>query len=239
MGNPVMTAIMMVLRLGIGLILFRLALKGKSNLHWLAACFYLNFLVLLLPGPRLMLASQAVVIIIQICLAMFTHATFYQNRRSPIGWVIAGILLGGSASLYLWVRHPEVGGLRMMFLIGAANWFWHAWVAWQAWRKLRGDQAIEDWIKARYAMVVAYALLMSALFTFPLFATGQATRVFYGWAWPLTITVSVVLQYLAWGMPSALRRFLNRNYKAPAAFGDMANMTEEELLRAMEPQQPR
>jgi hypothetical protein len=186
-----------------------------------------------------MIASQSVVIIIQICLAMFTHTTFYQNRRSPIRWVIAGIVLGGAASLYLWIRYPQVGGLRVMFLIGAANWFWHAWVAWRAWQKLRRDQAIEDWIKARYALVVAYALLMGVLFVFPLFLMGQATGVYYSWAWPLTVSVSAVLQYLAWGMPDALRRFLNRNYKAPAAFGDMAGMTEEELLRAMETQQPR
>ena len=95
MGDPVVTAIMMVLRLGIGVILLRLALRGSRNLHWLAACFYLNFLVLFLRGPDLRVASQAVVVVIQICLAMFTHATFYQNRRSPIAWVIGGILIGG------------------------------------------------------------------------------------------------------------------------------------------------
>jgi hypothetical protein len=27
--------------------------------------------------------------------------------------------------------------------------------------------------------------------------------------------IALVLQYLAWGMPAALRRYLNRNYQPP------------------------
>ena len=240
MANPVMTAIMMVLRLGIGLILLRLALNPRSrNLHWLAACFYLNFVVLFLSGPRLLVVSQAVVIVIQICLAMFTHTTFYRDRRSPIRWVIGGLLLGGGASLYLWQPVPGNIGMRLIFAICALNWSWHALVAWQVWRKLGPDETIEDWIKARYVMVVAYAAMMSLLFLYPLLPVQGGSMVFYRWAFPVTMTASVVLQYLAWGMPGILRRFLNRDYRAPAAYERVRNMTEEDVLRALEQHQPR
>jgi hypothetical protein len=235
MGNPVMTAIMMVLRLGIGLILLRLALNPRSrNLHWLAACFYLNFFVLFLTGS---VVSQAVVIAIQICLAMFTHTTFYRDRRSPIRWVIGALLLGGGASLYLWQPVPGNIGMRLMFAICALNWSWHALVAWQVWRKLTPDRMIEDWIKARYAMVVAYAAMMSLLFLYPLLPMRGGSMVFYRWAFPVTMVASVVLQYLAWGMPGVLRRFLNRNYRRPAGYEQVRGMTEEDVLRALEQEQ--
>jgi hypothetical protein len=233
MGNPVMTAIMMVLRLGIGLILLRLALNPRSrNLHWLAACFYLNFLALFLRTPRLLIVSQAVVIVIHICLAMFTHTTFYRDRRSPIRWVIGGLLLGGGASLYLWQPGPGNVGMRLLFGICALNWLWHGLVAWQAWRKLASDQTIEDWIKARYVMIVVYAAIMSILFLYPL-----VPMLFYRMAFPIMMIASVVFQYLAWGMPDVLRRFLNRNYVAPAAYAQAHDVTEEDVLRALE--QPR
>ena len=223
---------------GIGLILLRLALKQKAhNLHWLAACFYLNFLVLLLMGPRLLVVSQVVVIIIEICLAMFTHTTFYQNRRSPIRWVIGGLLLGGGVSIYLWQPAPSSIGMRMILVLCAANWFWHALVAWQVWRKLRHDQTIEDWIKARYVMVVAYAVAMSVLFLFPFLSAQRTPVAFYRWAWPGTMILSVLLQYLAWGMPDPLRRFLNRSYRPPAAVAQALNMTEAEILGALEERQ--
>lgn len=240
MGNPVMTAIMMVLRFGIGLILLRLALNPRArNLHWLAACFYLNFLVLFLRGPRLAIVSQAVVIVIQICLAMFTHTTFYRDRRSPIRWVIGGLLLGGAVSLYLWEPGPGNLGMRLIFGICALNWLWHALVAWQVQRKLASDQTIEDWIKARYVMVVAYAAMMSMLFLFPLLPMQGASTAFYRLAFPVTMILSVLLQYLAWGMPGVLRRFLNRNYRAPAAYEQVRGMTEEDVLRALEQPQAR
>ena len=57
MGNPVVTAVLLILRLGIGLILLRLALKDPRhrNLHWLAAVFYLNFVNLFLRGSEFLL----------------------------------------------------------------------------------------------------------------------------------------------------------------------------------------
>ena len=237
MGNPVVTAIFLVLRLGIGLILLRLALKDSRyrNLHWLAACFYLNVLVLFLNGARLMLVSQIVVIMIQICLSMFTHTTFYQNRRSPVAWVIGGLVVGGGGSLYLWQRFPGsgFGGLRLMMVICAANWLWHAFVAHRIWRSLRLDRSIEDWVKARYVMVVTYAIAMAALFLL-LIPAGRVPRPVVRWAWPTITMVSVVLQYLAWGMPAVLRRYLNRNYQPSAAAQQAMNMTEEDVLRALE-----
>jgi hypothetical protein len=234
MGSPVLTTILLVLRFGIGLILFRLALNPKfRNLHWLAAVFYLNFLLLFLRGPGMRVVAMVLIVVIQICLAMFTHTTFYKNRRSPVGWVIGGLVLGGVVSLYLSQRYPGFLGIRVLQMTNVANWFWHALTAWLVWRKLRPDQTIEDWIKARYVLVVAYALAMSAIYLFP---ARQSSLPSVRMASNAVFVVSLVLQYLAWGMPGFFRRFLNRNYQASAAVAQAQNMTEEDVLRALEKQ---
>ncbi|MBN2369975.1 MAG: hypothetical protein JXO72_05760 [Vicinamibacteria bacterium] len=233
MGSPVVTGIFLVLRLGIGVILFRLALNPRyRNLHWLAAVFYLNFVNLFLRGPDLGMIAQVVMIVIQICLALFTHTTFYQHRRSPVGWVIGGLVVAGGASLYLSRQAPTYFGTQPMHLMCAVNWLWHALAAWKVWRALRPDGTVEDWIKARYAMVVTYAALMGALFlTLPLWLIPMP---FIHITWQVTMMVALVLQYLAWGMPAFLRRRLNRNYRPSAAAEQAQSMTEEDALRALE-----
>jgi hypothetical protein len=232
MGNPVVTAILAVLRLGIGLILLRLALDSRyRNLHWLAAVFYLNFLNLFLRGSDLWPASQVLMIVIQICLAMFTHATFYQHRRSPVAWVIAGLVVAGSASLYLSLRVPSYRGLQPIALLCALNWFWHALIAWQVGRTLGSDRSVEDWVKMRYGMVVTYAVAMGVLFVLPTWRSGV---LLFRVAWWVTLIVALLLQYLAWGMPAALRRYLNRNYRSPVPAEQALSMTDEDILRALE-----
>ena len=59
------------------------------------------------------------------------------------------------------------------------NWFWHALVAWQIWRRLRLDRSIEDWIKARYVMVVTYAIAMGVALP----AAVLARRLVRSFAW--------------------------------------------------------
>lgn len=232
MENTIVTSIMLVLRLGIGLILFRLALNPKyRNLHWLAAVFYLNFLNIFLRGSAFAPLSQVVMIVIQICLALFTHTTFYQHRRSPVAWVIGGLVAAGSASLYLSSQAPSYRALQLMWMMCAVNWFWHALVALQVWRKLRPDHAIEDWIKTRYAMVVVYAAIMGTLFLVPFGGSSLGRLTWYG-----AMMVALVLQYLAWGMPAALRQYLNRGYRTPVGDEQALAMTDEEVMRALEKQ---
>jgi hypothetical protein len=234
MEQPLVTSIMLVLRLGIGVILFRLALNPRyRNLHWLAAVFYLNFVNLFLRGPAFGPVSQVVMIVIQICLALFTHTTFYQDRRSPVAWVIAGLVAAGGASLYLTPRVPTYPGLQPMPMMCALNWFWHALVAWQVWHRLRSDRSIEDWIKTRYVLVVTYAVVMGALFLLPVWRSSvPLVRA----AWWVAMMLALVLQYLAWGMPAAMRRYLNRNYRPPVADEQALSMTEDDVLRALEKQ---
>ncbi len=231
MGSPVFMAITLVLRLGIGVILFRLALNPKyRNLHWLAAVFYLNFLNLFLRGPALGQLALVVMVVIQICLALFTHTTFYQHRRSPVAWVIGGLLLAGGGSLYLSRQAPSFAFPQPMSYMCALNWFWHGLVAWQVWRTLRRDRSVEDWIKVRYVLVVTYAATMGALFLLPAWRSPLARL---PWLWPATFIVALLLQYLAWAMPAALRRYLNRNYRPPLADEHALNMTEEDIEHAL------
>lgn len=233
MGNPAVTAVFLILRLGIGLILLRLALKDPRhrNLHWLAAVFYLNFVNLFLRGSEFLLPSLALTVVIQICLALFTHTSFYKDRRSPVVWVIAGLLVAGGASLHLMPQRPTYSGPDPMWIMAAVNWFWHALVAWQIWRRLRFDRSIEDWIKARYLMVVTYAIAMAALFLLPIWPGARSA---VGVAWTAVFIVALLLQYLAWGMPAVVRRYLNRDYQSPAAAETALEMTEEEIQRALE-----
>jgi hypothetical protein len=230
MNDPVITAILLILRLGIGVILFRLALNPRyRNLHWLAAVFYLNFVNIFVRGSALGPVSQVVMVVIQICLAMFTHTTFHQHRRSPVVWVIAGLVVSGGATLYLTQNVPTYQGPQPMYVMCAVNWFWHALVALQVWLKLRSDRSIEDWIKTRYALVVTYAVVMGGLFVV------IVTRVrlpYFGFN--VIMMVALVLQYLAWAMPAAMRRYLNRNYQPPTVDEKALGMTEEEALRAVE-----
>jgi hypothetical protein len=232
MGSPIVMAIFMVLRLGIGVILFRLALKPRyRNLHWLAAVFYLNFVNLFLRGPLLGPISQVVMVVIQICLALFTHTTFYRHRRSPVAWVIGGLVIAGGTSLYLAPRTFFYTWPQPMPFMCAVNWFWHALVAWQVWRTLRSDRSVDDWVKARYAIVVTYAVVMGVLFVLPFWRSPFSL---FRWAWPVAVMVALVLQYLAWGMPAVLRRFLNRNYQRPAAAEQALSMSDEDVLRVLE-----
>jgi hypothetical protein len=235
MGSPVVTIIMLVLRLGIGVILFRLALNPRyRNLHWLAAVFYLNFVNIFLRGPVLWPIAEIVMIVIQICLAMFTHTTFYRHRRSPVAWMIGGLVVAGSTSLYLSLWFPEYSGPQPMWTMCAVNWFWHALVAWQVWRKLRSDRSVEDWIKARYAMVVTYAVIMGALFV--LLPLWRSSVLLVRMSWPVSMMLALVLQYLAWGMPAVVRRYLNRNYRPSAAAEQALSMTDEDVMHALEDQ---
>jgi hypothetical protein len=232
MENPVVMGILLVLRFGIGVILFRLALDPRyRNLHWLAAVFYLNFLNLFLRSPVLGPAALVVMVVIQICLAMFTHTTFYRHRRSPVAWMIGGLVAAGGASFHPSLRFPGYAGPQPLLMMCAVNWLWHALVAWQVWRGLRFDRSIEDWIKARYALVVTYAVVMGALFLMPLW---QSPLPFVRMTLLVTMMFALVLQYVAWGMPAALRRYLDRNYQPATAAEQALSMTEEDLLRALE-----
>ncbi len=230
MGSPVFTAITLVLRLGIGVILFRLALNPRfRNLHWLAAVFYLNFLNVFLRGPGRGQIALVVMIVIQVCLALFTHTTFYQHRRSPVAWVIGGLLTAGGVSLYLSRQAPASTFPQPMSYMCALNWFWHGLVAWQVGLALRRDRSVEDWIKVRYVLVVTYAVTMGTLFLLPAWRSPVSLR----WLWPATFVVALLLQYLAWAMPAAVRRYLNRNYRPPLADERALSMTDEDIEHAL------
>jgi hypothetical protein len=118
-----------------------------------------------------------------------------------------------------------------MRVMSAVNWLWHALVAWQVLRKLRSDRSVEDWVKARYVLVVTYAVVMGALFLLPGWRSSFTPL---RWTWPVIMMVALLLQYLAWGMPAALRRYLNRNYRPVVASEQELVMTDEEIVRALE-----
>lgn len=83
---------------------------------------------------------------------------------------------------------------------------------------------------SRYTLVVTYAVIMGALFILPYLVRPLP---FIGVLWSVAMIVALVLQYLAWGMPAGLRRYLNRNYHPSTSAEQALDMTEKEVLRAL------
>ncbi len=108
---------------------------------------------------------------------------------------------------------------------------WFAVVAYQAYRQVSGDRMVEDWVKARYLLVIVGNVLMcaAALDNFITLLTTGKIGAFAPMA-NIALILGVILFFLAWIMPEGFRRCLNRNYQAPAAAAAL-EMSEEEILR--------
>jgi hypothetical protein len=178
----------------------------------------------------------------EVVMVMFIQKTFYQDRKSPylIFMIIALAILG--ASMYML-------SIQMAFLpyYSPFNWLWLVFVVYQAYKKIATDPAVEDWVKARYKLVIAYSLaaLAGPIFTilsllaFPLPALGawlfvetniQAAGVII----LIFTTIGIALEYLAWVMPESFRSYLNRNYKPPVLDSADLGLSEEEIMRRLQ-----
>ena len=224
--NTLMT-IQTVLRGIIALALTRVILRRPEmrNLRWLAVVFYGNALTGLFQMTAI---GQAAFIIIQASLAMFVHETFYKDRPSPVlVFVYASIfgLLPGVIALLAGEQMPSMSPASPVVL----NWLWHAVAGYQAYKAIADNRFVEDWVKGRYLMMVGYSLVIAL----PLIITSFLPRSAPSWTgliFPTCLIISIILQYLVWGMPEALRRWLNRNYQSPVPETEAA-MTEEEIMR--------
>lgn len=209
---------------------------GKRNLRWLAIVFYVNavvaiFVTDLLPSGLIYFSGM---LIAQIALVMFIHQTFYQGRRSPyllfMGLaVVANLaaivmaLTGGNIKLAQFLNAIQVG----------VNWVWHALIGYRAYKVVAQEAYVEDWIKARYKMMIAYSLALvvtQASLTVDAFFQGNEATIFRIVAVIFAIA-SVILQFLVWVLPEKFRLWLNRNYRAPQHMEGEELFTEEELRK--------
>jgi hypothetical protein len=239
--NPtflIITWILIVARWVIAIQLTRVALRQKlPNLLWLAVFFYITgtgdifFSLSALTG--VLWPFTLSVGLGEVLLVMFIHTTFYQGRKSPylIFMVIAlGFLVANTFFALFAYWSPF-------------NWIWLIVVGYQAYKRVVANPMVEDWIKVRYKLVIAYSLvtlfpsIYTILWVVALFVPSLMALVFspIGGVVALVVnvvssTIGVVLAYLAWIMPESYRRFLNRNYQAPAPNEAELGLSEEEIV---------
>jgi hypothetical protein len=147
-----------------------------------------------------------------LALVSFIHQTFYRDRKSP-AWVFIGsalVIFGLGIGAIPLVEFP---------IFNPLIWGWLAFGANQAYRRLAGEPYVEDWIKARYRLMVTYSfmLILTALLPLTEFVLAAPVQVA-----ALTIldillgAAAITLQYLVWVMPESFRKWLNRKQGAPA-----------------------
>ncbi len=236
------TWVLVVARLVIAVQLTRVARRQKlPNLLWLAAFFYLtgigDIFATLAPVTNLYRPFLILVGLSEIMMVMFIQKTFYQDRKGPF------LIFMGIAFIIL-----AVDSLYAMYLPynSPFNWLWLLWIGYQAYKKIAADQAVDDWIKARYKLMIVYSglALVAPLWTL-LSLIGMVVPAVLAVLYAPTavliaqvgilafVTVGIVLQYLAWVMPERYRQWLNRNYQPLVKEAVEASLTEEEIMRQL------
>lgn len=244
------TWILVAARFIIAVQLTRVGRRQKlPNLLWLAAFFYTtgmgDIFITLSPMTGLLWPFFLAVGLGEVMLVMFIHKTFYQDRKSPylIFMVIAlSILVVDLVSLRV---NPEQTYLPHY---NPFNWLWLIWVGYQAYKKIAANPAVEDWVKARYRLIIAYSLAALAAPLYSIISIIPYVSQSFG-AWFYTeptgptiqliaqvgilvfVTIGIVLEYLAWVMPENYRKWLNRNYQSPVH--DKAELSAEEVMRKL------
>lgn len=228
-----------ILRFAVAVALTRVVRRrpDMKNLRWLAISFWANaltniFLATFLESPVIFAVG---VLIVQPSLVMFIHETFYRDRRSPYLFFLILAIIVSLANLMM----KALGGnadlaTTLSAIQTAVVWLWHAMVAYRAYASLAKQRFVEDWVKARYRMMVTYAALAVVVQT-------AVLRLYLPEPWASIISISaflcavtsVVFQFLVWVMPERFRRWLDRNYQAPADGDVEFGMSEEEVMREL------
>jgi hypothetical protein len=236
MIGDIMIVVMGVARIVIGVSLTRTASRQNvRNLFWLAAVFYINglFSVFYIQALYNLPIFLGGVILAQVCLVLFVQRTFYRDRSSPWRIFMVITLAGGLAILWLGANNSAEANLSaLMSTVAACNWLWHVVIAVGAYRAAAPDRAVEDWVKARYRLMIAYCcLMMLSTALGGIISVLEIAVIAIQAPIGLITLISIVLQYLVWVMPSGFRQYLNRNYQAAQ---DIATLSEEEIMRQLQ-----
>jgi len=234
----IITWILVIARFIIAIQLTRVGRRENlPNLLWLAAFFYItgtgDIFFTLSTFTNFLWPFFLSVGLGEIMLVMFIHKTFYQDRKSPyliFMFVAVVFLLANIFSTFFAFWSPF-------------NWIWLIVVANQAYKHVAINPMVEDWIKARYKLVIAYSLvtlfppLYTILWIVAMAIQPLADLIFspVGGIIALVVnvgfsTVGVVLAYLAWVMPEKYRLYLNRNYQPPVQDKAGMELSEEEII---------
>lgn len=225
---------LILLRLLIGVQLFFSARRNRlPNLYWLSAVFILNFIGLLFAPtegnplaalPFAMWMFNGFVLFAGLTLINFIHTTFYANQASPRRWFLGAHLLLcviGFYGLTISQSSFNVSGLVASFSVSNSMlWVWHTYAAYQAYRSIAANGAVEDWVKARYRLMIGFAVIIviaTTSNTLRTAFTGGGVNLALGNLFAIVTLISnlasVTLQFLVWVMPEAFRQWLNRDQK--------------------------
>lgn len=227
--------LLLVVRLIIGVRLIVLARQHRlANIYWLVAQFLA--IVIGLPFSPVegnpfgnLPISQWVFNLFamwgggHLFLLIFTHTTFYQDRPSPLRWYLGASGLALALTVYGFFlsesnyhQHPLVAALNIVTILA---WGWHIWSAATAIGHLSATQAVEDWVKTRYQLIIAYSIVFligaGASFLRNTLAGGAAITPLGNAMALLTLLMQIIgvaLQFLVWVMPESFRLWLNRDY---------------------------
>ena len=246
--------VLILLRLWIGLALFNSARKnGVPSLYWLALLFLANVVALSfaptagnplgdLPDKISLWLFNGTLVVLAWTLAVFVHTSFYVDKQSPFAGILGTYLILAVVALY--GVGISASNIQQSPWVSAGNlitlglWAWHGWAAWQAYQEVARERTVEDWVKARYGMMVAYSVVAvigaAGSITRVVLAGGTSANALGNGMALVTLVcqiLSVSLQFLVWVMPERFRGWLNRNYKPVVATGPA--MSEEELMQSL------
>jgi len=211
-------AILLLMRIVIAVLLTITSLRQESRpVLWFAGVFYISIIISLF-GIGINIPPLYNVLfqyLAQVCLVMFLQNTFYTGKDRLIPSLFMGMsLLAFVLGVFFALNNTrfmisvEASSLLPITIAALLNWGWYAAAAWNEYKATADDRGVQDWVKSRYKLMTAYSLL----FLIPTALAPFASRI------PLVVFlltfVVLVLQYLVWGMPEPLRRWLNRNPKS-------------------------
>jgi Ca2+/Na+ antiporter len=231
--------ILILARLVIAVQLTRVAYRQTlPNLLWLAGFFFLTSVGDIALMFNLFWLFGLCVGLGEIVMVMFIHQTFYRDRKSPYLIFLVIAIVFAIADFKISLADTK------LLAFNPCNWVWLMVIGWQSYKLIRADKSVEDWIKARYKLVIAYSFfaLVTPLLTvmgiashfFP-FITTILDSLALGFVVLGSLITFVVLEYLAWVMPQGYRRFLNRRYQSiEQTPGFSLEMSEDEIIRSFQ-----
>jgi|GEM_PF-2190673 len=229
----ILFSILIIIRFVTGV---RLLITGRRNklpnLIWLSVSMFVTVVILLftpLEGnplgnlPISLWITTGGAFVGQAALIVFNQLTFYKDRKSPVAWIWASFIVCTVVATYGVVISESNANPSPLAAASAPCavliWVWHGWLAYQALKQVSSEKSVEDWVKSRYRLIVAYSIVLTigaiASVIRNFFVGGAALESPLGTVLAVTslITqlVSMVLLFLVWVMPESFRLWLNRN----------------------------
>lgn len=213
------------LRLLVAIPLFLTARRNNlTNLYWLS----LQFLALVIAVPFAAIGAWdnrwifwTFISVTEIALLMFIHTTFRRERSSWMPVLMTLTLIGMAGGIYGNLTNNFTLSAWMVYPHAALAWGWHLLEATRSYQQIGHDASTEDWVKARYQLMIVYALVdMIGAVLGTVSTTGSWNSDVLAMLVVLINITSVMIQILTWVMPEPFRRWLNRKQQT---------RTEEEL----------